>query len=144
MVDEKELLNLAFEAVELAKKSGKIRKGSNEVTKAVEKGIAKLVVVAKDVNPPEIIMHLKPLCEEKGALFVQTGTKDDLGAAAGLPVATATVAIVQEGDAASVIKQLEKVLKSTKSEEKSEPEEKSEEKNESKEEPEEKSAPKEE
>ena len=47
MADEK--IEIAYEAVEKAKASGKIKKGTNEVTKAVEKGIAKLVVVAEDV-----------------------------------------------------------------------------------------------
>lgn len=111
MVDEKEIMELAFEAVELAKKSGKLRKGTNEVTKAAEKGAAKLVVIAKDVNPAEIVMHLKPLCKEKGVLFVQGGSKEDLGAAAGLGVGTSAVAIVQEGDSEPVLKKLATALK---------------------------------
>ena len=114
MTDDKEMMDMAFEAVELAKKSGKICKGTNEVTKAVEKGIAKLVVVAKDVNPPEIVMHLPPLCKEKGILYVQIGTKDDLGAAAGLAVGTSAVGVVQEGQAANVLKELDKALKEQK------------------------------
>jgi len=110
MVNENELMDMAYEAVEIAKKSGKVRKGTNEVTKAVEKGTAKLVVVAKDVNPPEIIMHLKTLCKEKGILYVQAGGKDDLGAAAGLPVGTSTVAVVQEGEGSTLLKKLAKEL----------------------------------
>ena len=39
-----------YEAVEIARKTGKIKKGANETTKAIEKGFAKLVVVAKDVT----------------------------------------------------------------------------------------------
>ena len=60
-----ELSDMALEAIEKARKTGKIKKGANEAIKAIEKGIAKLVVVAKDVNPPEIIMPFKPLCAEK-------------------------------------------------------------------------------
>ena len=106
MVDDKS--NKALEAVELAKKTGKIKKGANEVTKIVERGQAKLVVVAKDVNPPEIIMHLPALCEEKKIPFVEVEKKEDLGAAAGLGVGTTAVAIVAEGEAKDLIKQLSK------------------------------------
>jgi len=98
----------AYEAVELAKKSGKIKKGSNEVTKAIERGVAKLVVAATDVSPPEIIMHLKPLCEEKSIPFVEVPKREDLGAAAGLHVSTSAIAITKEGEAKSIIDQLSK------------------------------------
>ena len=54
----KELAEKAYEAVYLAKASGRIRKGVNESTKAIERGIAKLVVAAGDVTPEEILMHL--------------------------------------------------------------------------------------
>jgi large subunit ribosomal protein L7Ae len=87
----------AYETIELAKKSGKIKKGTNEVTKAAEKGIAKLVVVAKDVSPQEIIMHLKPICKEKDIPFVEVDSKEELGASAGLQVSTSAVVVMQEG-----------------------------------------------
>ena len=48
----KEQEEKVFQTIEIAKSTGKLRKGSNEVTKALEKGDAKLVVVAKDVTPP--------------------------------------------------------------------------------------------
>lgn len=98
----------ALEAIELAKKTGKIKKGINEVTKAVERGKAKLVVIAKDVNPPEITMHLPALCEEKGAILVEVAKREDLGAAAGLGVPTTAIVIVEEGEAKDIIKQLAK------------------------------------
>ena len=100
-----------LEAVEIARTSGKIRKGANEATKALEKGQAKLVVYAEDVTPKEIIMHLPLLCKEKNVPCVEVSKKDDLGAAAGLPVATAAVAIVKEGDAKSTIDEIARSLK---------------------------------
>jgi large subunit ribosomal protein L7Ae len=96
----------AYEAIELARKGGKIVKGTNEVTKAIEKGTAKLVVVAKDVNPKEIVMHLPLLAKEKGIPCVEVPSKEELGAAAGIPLGTAAVAIVKEGEAAELIKEL--------------------------------------
>lgn len=109
MADEKEIMELALDAVEKARKTGKLKKGVNEAIKAVEKGAAKLVVVAKDVNPPEIIMPFKPLCSEKKIPLVTIGTKEDLGAAAGLGVGTSAVAVVQEGDAKDAIKRLAEI-----------------------------------
>jgi len=104
----KEIVDKAYEAVELARKSGKIKKGSNEVTKVAERGVAKLVVVAKDVNPQEVIMHLPPLCEEKEIPCIVVPSREDLGAASGLNVPTSAVAIVKEGEAVDIIKSLKK------------------------------------
>lgn len=99
MADEGKIL----EALEIARTTGKIRKGANEATKAIEKGIAKLVIYAEDVAPKEIIMHLPLLCKEKNIPCVSVSKKDDLGAAAGLGVSTAAVAIVKEGDAKTAV-----------------------------------------
>ena len=84
--------------LELVSKSKKIRKGANEVTKAVERGIAKLVVIAKDVQPEEIVAHIPYLCEEKNIPYTYVSTKEDLGKAAGIEVPASSVAIVEEGD----------------------------------------------
>ena len=104
MADEAKVL----EAIEIARTSGKIRKGSNEATKAIEKGDAKLVAYAADVTPKEIVMHLPLLCKEKNIPCFGVSKKEDLGAAAGLPVSTAAVAVVKEGDAKSLIEQISK------------------------------------
>ena len=101
-----ENIGKAYEAIELAKKTGKIRKGANEATKTVERATAKLVVVAQDVSPKEGIMHLEPLCKEKNIPYIEVPAKDDLGAAAGLRVGTAAVAIIKEGESKSIIKEL--------------------------------------
>jgi len=101
----KEKINKAIEIIEIAKKSGKIKKGTNEVTKAVERGLAKFVLVAKDVNPREIIMHLPPLCKEKQVPLVPIASKAELGAAAGLGVPTSAVVVIKEGDAKDLIKE---------------------------------------
>ena len=99
MADDAKVL----ETVEVARASGKIRKGANEVTKAIEKGDAKLVIFAADVNPKEVVMHLPLLCKDKKIPCVQVAKKEDLGAAAGLAVGTAAVAIVKEGEAKAAI-----------------------------------------
>ena len=100
----------AYEAVELARKTGKIRKGTNETTKAIEKGIAKLVLVAKDVNPPEITMHISPLCKERKVTVIEVPSKEELGAAAGLQLGCASVAIVTEGDSKKLIQEITSLI----------------------------------
>ena len=102
MTDDAKVL----EAVEVARMSGKIRKGSNEATKAIEKGQAKLVVYAGDVNPKEIVMHLPLLCKDKSVPCFEVAKREDLGAAAGLPVSTAAIVVVKEGDAKGAIEAL--------------------------------------
>ena len=109
--------NKAYEAIELAKKTGKIKKGINEVTKTIERGSAKLVVLASDVSPAEIILHLKPLCEEKGIPCIEVPSKEELGGAAGLGVSTTAVSIEKEGDSRDFIKSLGKPKKEAPKEE---------------------------
>ena len=102
----REIVDKVCEAIEVARTTGKIRKGANEATKAIEKGQAKLVAIAKDVNPPEITMHIPLLAEEKGVPCIQVPSKEELGAAAGVDVPTGSVAIVQEGEAKQLIKEI--------------------------------------
>ncbi|OPX57714.1 MAG: 50S ribosomal protein L7Ae [Methanobacterium sp. PtaB.Bin024] len=100
----KELADKAYEALEIARDTGKVGKGSNEVTKAVERGEAILVLLAEDVDPPEIIAHMPVLAEEKEIPYVYIPTKDELGEAAGLNVGTASACIIDAGEAEDLIK----------------------------------------
>ena len=97
-----------YNIVETARKTGKIDKGTNEVTKAIELGVAKLVVYAKDVEPKEIVAHLSVLCKEKGILCFEVDSKQKLGIAAGLGVSSSSVAVVNAGEAEAEIAQLKK------------------------------------
>ncbi len=106
----KDVIEKAYEIIEIARSSGKIKKGVNEATKIIERGQAKLVIIAKDVNPNEIIMHFPALCEEKGAPLVIVPSKKDLGASAGLQVATSAVVVVHEGNAQDLLKDITKKL----------------------------------
>jgi len=92
-----EIMERAYETVKLAKEDGKLRKGANEATKAVERGIAKLLVIAVDVDPPEIVAHLPLLSEDKKITYVYVDSKKKLGEAAGIDVPTSAVAVVDAG-----------------------------------------------
>lgn len=97
-----------YSIVEKAKKTGKIDKGVNEVTKAIELGVAKLVVYAKDVEPKEIVSHLPIISAEKKIPCVEVDSKQKLGLAAGIGVKTAAVAIIDAGEAKSDIAGMKK------------------------------------
>jgi large subunit ribosomal protein L7Ae len=92
-----ELSNKALEALEMARDTGKIRKGTNETTKAIERGIAKLVILGEDVNPPEIVAHIPALCEEKNTPYIYVKKQVELGAASGLTVGSGAAAIIEPG-----------------------------------------------
>lgn len=100
----------ALEALDLAKSSGKVKLGVNEVTKAVERGKAKLVVLAEDIDPPEMMLHLPIICAEKKIPFVYVKKKDDLGKAVGLKVATSSACILDEGKAKKNIEEITKEI----------------------------------
>ncbi len=99
----KELSNQIYETIEKTRGTGRISKGANEVTKQVERGAAKFVVMAEDVSPEEILAHIPLLCEEKGIGFGYVPSKSELGSAAGLAVGTAAVAIVDAGTAGDAV-----------------------------------------
>jgi len=92
-----------YDVVEKASKSGKVDKGINEVTKAVERGVAKLVVVAKDVNPKEITQHIPLLCNEKKIKYHEVDSRQKLGISVGIGVSCSAIAIIDAGDAAKDI-----------------------------------------
>jgi len=102
----KELADAAYETISMVKDTGKLRRGVNEVTKAVDRGIAKLVVIAEDVDPPEIVAHLPLLCEERKVPYIYVPSKRQLGLVSGIEVAASSVAVVDPGDAKSVVEEL--------------------------------------
>jgi len=102
----KEVADKAYEAVEIARDTGRVRKGTNEATKIIERGTAVLVVIAEDVDPEEVVMHLPILCDEKKIPYVYVPTKKDLGKAAGLEVPCAAIGIEKPGNAADLINEL--------------------------------------
>ena len=88
-----------YSIIEKARKTGKVEKGTNEVTKAIERGTAKLVAYAADVEPKEIVHHLHILCKEKKIPCKEVDSKQKLGIAVGIPVSASSVAVIDAGDA---------------------------------------------
>jgi len=106
----KELSEKAYLAVEAARDTGKIHKGANEVTKRVERSQAKLVVMALDISPPEIMAHMPMLCAEKQIPYTYVPSKEELGKASGLKVPTSAVAISNIGKNKASLEEVTKAI----------------------------------
>ena len=102
----KDLVNAVYEAVRLAKQSGKVRKGTNETTKSIERGISRLTVIAEDVEPPEVVAHLPILCEERNTAYIFVPSKQQLGASLGIDVGSAAATILEAGEAQHIVEQV--------------------------------------
>jgi large subunit ribosomal protein L7Ae len=101
-----EVASAAYESTRIATRTGKICKGTNETTKAIERGQAKLVVIAEDVDPPEVVAHLPIICEEREIPYVYVPSKLKLGVSAGIDVQTSAACIIETGEASDLVKEI--------------------------------------
>jgi large subunit ribosomal protein L7Ae len=92
-----DLKTLQADVVSKISKSGKIKIGINEVTKTIERNIAKLVIIAEDISPAEIVMHVPVICKEKNIPFTYVSTKEELGKIVGISAKASSVSITDEG-----------------------------------------------
>ncbi|MCC7552669.1 ribosomal L7Ae/L30e/S12e/Gadd45 family protein [Candidatus Micrarchaeota archaeon] len=99
-----EVASKVLEILTIAKDTGVVKKGANEATKCIEKGNAMFVVIAGDVSPQEVVVHLPSLCEEKGVSYEFIGTKRELGGAIGISVGCTAVAIEKPGNASELLR----------------------------------------
>ncbi len=110
-----ELVSPILEALRVPAQSGKVRKGTNEATKAIERGISKLIVIAEDVEPPEVVAHLPIICDEQGAAYAFVPSKQELGKSLGIDVTSAAAAILDSGDAQHIVDQVIETISKIKS-----------------------------
>ena len=75
-----------------------LKKGANEATKTLNRGISEFIVMAADAEPLEILLHLPLLCEDKNVPYVFVASKQALGRATGVsrPVIACSV-LTNEG-----------------------------------------------
>jgi len=99
----KELADAVYELLKISQETGKIKRGTNETTKAIERGVARLVIIAENVEPPEIVAHLPLLCEERKVPYIYLPDKKTLGEAMGLGVQTASATVLDPGDAKGLL-----------------------------------------
>lgn len=102
----KDLYDKVYQLVEISRDTGKVRKGTNEVTKLVERGEARFVVMAEDVSPEEILAHIPLLCEERDVPYGYVPSKAELGVASGLNKSTASACVVDPGKGKPLLTEL--------------------------------------
>ncbi|KAM3859858.1 NHP2-like protein 1 [Diretmus argenteus] len=92
------LTKTILDLVQQASNYKQLRKGANEATKTLNRGISEFIVMAADAEPLEIILHLPLLCEDKNVPYVFVRSKQALGRACGVsrPV-IATSVTIKEG-----------------------------------------------
>ncbi|POM65135.1 Ribonucleoprotein-associated protein [Phytophthora palmivora] len=82
-----------LDLVQQATNYKQIKKGANEATKTLNRGISEFIVMAADTEPLEILLHLPLLCEDKNVPYVFVPSKVALGRACGVsrPVISASI-----------------------------------------------------
>ncbi|MFH2106598.1 MAG: 50S ribosomal protein L7Ae [Candidatus Micrarchaeota archaeon] len=112
----KDLVPQMLEMLSNAKDSGKVKKGVNETTKSIERKTAQFVIIAEDVTPEEIVVHIPMLCKEKGIPYAFVPTKKELGGAIGIEVGTSAIAVENAGSATETLQDIVKKLPKQKAE----------------------------
>ncbi|KAJ7510113.1 50S ribosomal protein L30e-like protein [Mycena galericulata] len=102
---EADLTNSILELVQQAGQYKQLKKGANEATKTLNRGIAEFIVLTADTEPLEILLHLPLLCEEKNVPYVFVPSKAALGRACGVtrPVIAASVTTSESKELSSQI-----------------------------------------
>ena len=87
-----------LELVQQASNYKQLKKGANEATKTLNRGIAECIILAADAEPLEILLHLPLLCEDKNVPYVFVKSKTALGRACGVsrPVISCSI-VTNEG-----------------------------------------------
>ncbi|KAJ7074302.1 50S ribosomal protein L30e-like protein [Mycena amicta] len=100
-----DLTNSILELVQQAGQYKQLKKGANEATKTLNRGIAEFIVLTADTEPLEILLHLPLLCEEKNVPYVFVPSKAALGRACGVnrPVISASVTTSESKELSSQI-----------------------------------------
>ena len=75
-----EILDLVQQATHFRQ----LKKGANEATKTLNRGIAEIVILAADTSPLAILLHLPLLCEDKNVSYCYVPSKAALGRACGV------------------------------------------------------------
>ncbi|KAF5389848.1 hypothetical protein D9757_003659 [Collybiopsis confluens] len=76
-----DLTNTLLDLIQQAAQYKQLKKGANEATKTLNRGVAEIIVLTADTEPLEILLHLPLLCEEKNVPYVFLPSKAALGRA---------------------------------------------------------------
>ncbi|KAI6022740.1 50S ribosomal protein L30e-like protein [Pisolithus marmoratus] len=105
---KEELTNSILDLVQQAGQYKQLKKGANEATKTLNRGIAEFIVLTADTEPLEILLHLPLLCEEKNVPYVFIPSKAALGRACNVsrPVIAASVTTSEARELQSQIRNI--------------------------------------
>ena len=87
------LTNQILDLVQQASHYKQLKKGANEATKTLNRGICEFIIMAADVEPIEIVLHLPLLCEDKNVPYVFVPSKVALGRACGVSRAVVAASV---------------------------------------------------
>ncbi|KAF2838323.1 L30e-like protein [Patellaria atrata CBS 101060] len=73
-----------LDLVQQASHYKQLRKGANEATKTLNRGVSEIIILAADTSPLAILLHLPLLCEDKNVPYVYVPSKMALGRACGV------------------------------------------------------------
>ncbi|KAH8106816.1 NHP2/L7aE family protein [Cristinia sonorae] len=101
-----------LDLVEKATQYKQLKKGANEATKTLNRGIAELIILTADTEPIEILLHLPLLCEEKNVPYIFVASKAALGRACGVsrPVIAASVTTNENKELSSLIQSVRRAV----------------------------------
>lgn len=105
---------LSQQILDLVQQAGnykQLRKGANEATKTLNRGICEFIVMAADAQPLEILLHLPLLCEDKNVDYVFVRSKQALGRACGVTRPVIACSITTK-DGSQLKSQIDEVRKS--------------------------------
>ncbi|KAK2960840.1 putative 13 kDa ribonucleoprotein-associated protein [Blattamonas nauphoetae] len=89
--------NLTVEILKLVKNAQgykQVRRGANETTKSLNRGLAEFVVLAADAIPLEIILQIPLICEDKNISYVFVPSKNALGRSCGISRPVVACAVI--------------------------------------------------
>ncbi|KAI8993255.1 ribonucleoprotein-associated protein, partial [Pilobolus umbonatus] len=110
------LTSTILDLVQQASHYKQLKKGANEATKTLNRGISEFIIMAADTEPIEILLHLPLLCEDKNVPYVFVPSKTALGRACGVSrsVISASITTNEASDLKpqilSIKNQIEKLL----------------------------------
>jgi len=107
-----DLNNQILDLVQQASTYKQLKKGANEATKTLNRGIAEIIILTADTEPLEILLHLPLLCEEKNVAYIFVESKAALGRACGVtrPVIAASVTTSEQRELASQIAAVKRAI----------------------------------
>jgi U4/U6 small nuclear ribonucleoprotein SNU13 len=82
-----------LDIVQQASHYRQLKKGANEATKTLNRGISEIIILAADTSPLAILLHLPLICEDKNVPYVYVPSKTALGRACGVSRAVIATSI---------------------------------------------------